>query len=120
MKPFLSVVLLFLFSFEFACSGTNGTMDSSSIYHTFENLTKKPAEISHENNWTIVSTTENGDRVYWFLAPETGKVSPAMFKKTVHTGNNKEETVIVSECEAPKQVCDDLTKQFNTLSEKYK
>ncbi|MCG6936861.1 MAG: hypothetical protein LJE83_01635 [Gammaproteobacteria bacterium] len=122
MKPLYIIILLLLFYSLVACSGTNGTTDTSNIYNKFENLTKEPAaEISHEGSWTIVSLSENGDRVYWFLAPEVEKVTPAMFKKTVHAGSkNKEETVIVSECEAPKQICDDLMKQFNSFSEKYK
>jgi hypothetical protein len=121
MKSLLIIIPLLLIYSVVACSGTNGTSDSSDIYHMIENLAKKQAaEISREDDWTIVSLTENGDRVYWFLAPEMAKVTPAMFKKTVHVGNkNKEKTVIVSECEAPKQICDDLMKQFKTLSEKY-
>jgi hypothetical protein len=43
-----------------------------------------------------------------------------MFKKTVHSTEKAKETVTVSECEAPKQVCDDLMKRFKTLSEKYR
>ena len=105
-----------------ACSGTSGTSDSSSSNNTVEKLINKPdAEITQMDNWTIVSTTENGDRVYWFLAPEVKEVTPAMFKKTVHTGNRNEvETVIVSECNAPKQTCDALMRKFKVLSKKYK
>jgi hypothetical protein len=118
----LSIIILFcLFCFLVACYGPYSTTDSPGDYNSFEDLTKKTAaEITHENNWTIVSMTENGDRVYWFLAPEIEKASPAMFKKVIHTDKNKEKTEIVSECKAPKQTCDDLMKQFNTLSEKYK
>lgn len=104
-----------------ACSRMDSATESSSIYQSYENLAKKPsAEIFHEDDWTIVSLTENGDRVYWFLAPEIDNVTPAMFKKTVHTGGeDKPKTRIVSDCHAPKQICVDLKKQFNALSEKY-
>ena len=90
--------------------------------HSVEGLTKDPsAQITHEDGWTIVSKMENTDRVYWFLAPEVDNVSPAMFKKIVYSGDKSElESKVVSECEAPKQTCDDLMKQFKVLSEKYK
>jgi len=115
------IIPLVLFGSLAACNGTNGTSDPSNIYNRFESLTKdSAAKVYHEDDWTIVSRTENGDQVYWFLAPEVDKATPAMFKKTVHVKENTQETVIVSECEAPKQVCDDLMKHFKILSEKYK
>ena len=104
-----------------ACNGTNGTSDPSNSYNKFDSLTKdSSAKFYHEDDRTIVSRTENGDRVYWFLAPDVDKATPAMFKKTVHATEKAQETVTVSECEAPKQVCDDLMKRFKILSEKYK
>jgi hypothetical protein len=64
---------------------------------------------------------ENGDHVYWFLAPDVDNVSSALFKKVIHTGNKNElKTETVSQCDAPKQTCDDLMKQFKNLSEKFK
>lgn len=108
--------------FVVACSGTSGTANTSGIYNRSEKIASLPgADVFHDERWTIVSTTENGDRVYWFLAPEVEKVTPAMFRKTIHTrSKNEAEAVIVSECEAPKKTCDDLMKKFKVLSEKYK
>ena len=85
-------------------------------------MTNNPsAKIAHEDGWTIVSKIESGDRVYWFLAPEVDNVSPAMFKKIIYTNVKSElETKTVSQCDAPKQTCDDLMKQFKILSEKHK
>lgn len=116
MKPIIFTILL-VFAFLFGCTGTDNT-----TYNKLDNLTNKPeAKISHEGDWTIVTTTEKGNRVYWFLAPDVKNVSPAQFKKTIKSGNKSEgETEIVSQCDAPKQACDDLMKQFNSLSEKYK
>jgi hypothetical protein len=42
-----------------------------------------------------------------------------MFKKTIPAKDKQMDSVIVSECEAPKPVCDELMKQFKGLSEKY-
>jgi hypothetical protein len=96
-----------------SCSGTDDKPDPSSI--------DPSANIVHKDGWSIVSKIENGDRVYWFLAPEVNNVSPAMFKKIIYTNNKSElETKTVSQCDAPKQACDDLMKQFKILSEKYK
>jgi len=122
MKHLHNFVTLPLFVFLVACSGTDSKTGAPGVGHSVEELTKNPsAKITHENGWTIVSKVENGGRVYWFLAPEVDNVSPAMFKKTVYTGNKSElETRTVSQCDAPKQTCDDLMKKFKKLSEKYK
>lgn len=106
----------------FACSVVDATTEFAETYQAFEDATKKPAaKISHDSNWIIVSTTENDDRIYWFLAPDVNKTSPAVFKKTIHLNDKTDQkTVIVSECEAPKKICDDLMQQFKTLQIKYK
>ena len=119
MKKLYLIITLPLFLLLVACYGTDSKMNAD---HSVEGLTDDPsAKITREDGWTIVSKMENTDRVYWFLAPEVDNVSPAMFKKIVYTGDKKElETRTVSECEAPKQTCDDLIKKFKSLSEKYK
>ena len=115
-------ITLSLFVFLVACSGTDNKTDASGVGLSVEDLTKNSsAKITNEGGWTIVSKLENGDRVYWFLAPEVDNVSPAMFKKIIYTKNKSElETETVSQCDAPKQTCDDLMKKFKSLSEKYK
>lgn len=122
MKHLHIFITLPLFLLLAACYATDSKTGDAGTDHSIEGLTKDTsAKISHEDGWTIVSTKENGDRVYWFLAPEVDNVSPAMFKKIVYTGDKSElETKTVSECEAPKQTCDDLMAQFRTMSEKYK
>jgi len=122
MKPLYFLISPLLLYFLVACSAPDRAMASSNSYHAFESAKKQPAaKTFHDNDWTIISTTENGEHVYWFLAPDRDKASPALFKKTVPAKDKHEqETVIVSECEAPKQVCDELMKQFKTLNEKYK
>ena len=113
MKYSHYIISLLLFFFMVSCSGTVDKSDTSSI--------DPSANIVHEDGWSIVSKIENGDRVYWFLAPEVNNVSPAMFKKIIYTNIKSElETKTVSQCDAPKQTCDDLMKQFKILSEKYK
>lgn len=122
MRSSQIILLLLLFCFVNACSAPDrGTAQSSRAPGELDNLANEPgANITHEDGWAIVSRTENGDRVYWFLAPDVNNVSPAQFKKTIHVGeNNVKETKIVSECDAPRQVCDDLTEAFEALSEKY-
>ena len=116
------IITLPLFIILITCCGTDSKTDASGVGHSVEDLTKIPsAKITHEDGWTIVSKIENGDRVYWFLAPEVDNVSPAIFKKIVYVKNKSElETETVSQCDAPKQTCDDLMKKFKSLSEKYK
>jgi len=121
MKYLHHIITLSLFVFLVACYETNNKTDASGAGHSVADLTKNSsAKITHEEGWTIVSKIENGDRVYWFLAPEVDNVSPAMFKKIIYSGKNSElEFKTVSQCDAPKQTCDDFMKQFKTLSEKY-
>ena len=125
MKPSHFISPLLLSFCLVGCSGpdesTSTTTDSPKIFGASEDSAKEPgANISHENGWAIVSKTENGDQVYWFVAPDVDKVSPAQYKKTIHINNGSDKEIkIVSKCEAPKQTCDDLAEQFKTLSEKY-
>lgn len=122
MKHLNFVVGFFLICFLVACAGSDSTTGSSNASNTYENLTKGPSsKTTHEDGWAIVSKMENGDRVYWFFAPDIDNVSPAMFKKTtLIKDKSKQGFEVVSKCDAPIQVCDDLMKQFKTLSEKYK
>ena len=122
MKHLHFIVALALSFFLVACSGTDNTTDASDIGYSVEYLTKNPsAKIIHEDGWIIISNMEDGDRVYWFLAPDVDNVSSAIFKKIIHTSNKGDlRTETVSQCDAPKQTCDDLMKQFKNLSEKFK
>jgi hypothetical protein len=122
MKHLNFIVTFFLICFLVACAGSDSTAGSSNASNTYENLTKGPSsKTTHEDGWAIVSKMENGDRVYWFFAPDIDNVSPAMFKKTILIKDkSKQGFEVVSKCDAPIQVCDDLMKQFKTLSEKYK
>jgi len=122
MKYSHSIIALPLLLFLVACSGTDSKAGVSGVDHSVEDLTKNPsAKITHEGDWTIVSKMENGNRVYWFLAPDVDNVSSAMFKKIIFSGKDSElETKMVSQCDAPKQTCDELMEQFKKMSEKYK
>jgi hypothetical protein len=125
MKPLNTITTLILFSCMPGCSGpeeASVTVDPAMSYAAFEDASNHPdANISHEGDWKVVSRVENGDRVYWFVAPDVDKVSPALFKKTIHAENKNEKvTVIVSKCDAPKQTCDSLMDQFKVMSKKYK
>ena len=58
--------------------------------------------------------------MYWFLAPDIDGKSPAMFKKIINTTDKSQPAVkIISECDAPKQLCDELGTRFKEISEKY-
>jgi hypothetical protein len=122
MKHLHFIIALPLFFFLVACYGTDSKTDTLGVKHSVEELTKNPSsKITHKDGWTIVSKMENGDRVYWFLAPDVDNVSSAIFKKIVYVRNKSElETETVSKCDAPKQTCDDFMKQFKNLSEKYR
>lgn len=98
------------------------SLDPTMSYDAVEEATKTPdATITRDGGWAVVTKMEDGDRVYWFIAPDINNVSPALFKKTIHLKDkNSKQTLTVSKCEAPKQTCDDLMKQFKAMSDKYK
>jgi hypothetical protein len=122
MKYLDYILSLPLFIFLAACYGTDNKTDDPDFGNPVDDLTKNSsAKITHEAGWTIVSRVENGDHIYWFLAPEVNDVSPAMFKKIVYARDKSVlDTKTVSQCDAPKQTCDDLMKEFKKLSERYK
>lgn len=122
MKSLQLIIALPLIFFLVSCYGTDSKTDAPGVENPAADPAKNPsAKITHEDGWTIVSRMENGDRVYWFLAPEVDNVSPAMFKKIIYDRNKSDlDTKTVSQCDAPKQVCDDLMRQFKELSERYK
>lgn len=122
MKYLHFFITLSLLSLLASCYGADSKKGASGTGQSVEGLTKDPsAKITHEEGWTIVSKVENEGRIYWFLAPEIDNVSPAMFKKIIYFEKKGElETKTVSQCDAPKKTCDDLMKQFKSLSEKYK
>ena len=130
MRYYLSIITLITIHFLTGCSEPQEeatqeatvSVDTTVTYDAFEEASQTPdASITQDGNWTVVTRMVKGDRVYWFVAPDINKVSPALFKKTIHfDGKNSKETVTVSKCKAPKQTCDDLMKQFKTLSDKYK
>ena len=111
-----------MLSFLVACFGDDNKANEPAIAKSLEQLSGSPsAEIMYEDGWTIVSKVEDGNRVYWFLAPEKDNVSPALFKKTIYANDESGlKTKFVSQCEAPKQTCDELMEKFRKLSEKYK
>ena len=84
-------------------------------------LKKNPsAKISRHNGWSIISLTEDGNRVIWFFSPKEHAAHPAVIKKTISKKGSGIETVITTGCEAKKHKCDDLSKQFKSINEKYK
>ena len=96
-------------------------IDYSSVSETLEKLKKQPSsKISQQDGWLIVSLIENGNPVHWFFAPKKNTAHPAVVKKTITVKNGSRETVILTLCEAPKQTCDDLIKQFKNINETYK
>ena len=96
-------------------------IDYSSVSETFEKLKKHPSsKISQHEGWSIASLIENGNHVFWFFAPKENAAHPAVVKKTISVKDGSSETVILTLCEAPKQKCEDLIRQFKTINELYK
>lgn len=75
--------------------------------------------IVREDGWAVVPRSVDGDREYWFVAPDIEGASPAVFKKRIHMQGSEKQTTIVSECEAPKATCERLMQQFEQISKNY-
>lgn len=122
MKPVYIFTAVLILSTGSLQAANVSSIDEPSVYHAFETIKNKPeATISQRDGWSIVSSTEKGNRVYWFLAPDENNVTPALIKKIIHDKNKDEhDIIIVSECKAPKQKCDALMKQFDRLNKDYK
>ncbi|MFV9616287.1 MAG: hypothetical protein ACNYZG_10045 [Gammaproteobacteria bacterium] len=102
-------------------AGNKNVIEYSSVSEALEKLKKHPSSnVSQQGGWSIVSLKENGNQVIWFFAPKEHAVHPAVVKKTITVKDSGTETVILTLCEAPKQKCDDLIKQFKNLNEIYK
>ena len=122
MKFKFFTILLPLLSFLVACyENDNNKVNEAAIAQTLEKLSGSPsADNMYEHGWTIVSKVEDGNRVYWFLAPEKDNVSPALFKKIIYESEESGlKTKLISQCEAPKQICEELMDKYRKLSEKY-
>ena len=117
---FLTILLPLLFLVS--CLGNDNKVNEPSRTSSLEKMSNdESADIMYEDGWTIVSKIEDGNRVYWFLAPEKDNLSPALFKKIIYAKDKGDlKTKFVSQCEAPKQKCDELMDEFSKLSEKYK
>jgi len=122
MKHFTTLFVLASACLLFGCSANDNKGNTSSIRQSATKLANEnSADITHKNGWTIINKMENMNRVYWFLAPDENGRSPALFKKTVFTDTNSElKMKTVSECEAPKQTCDDLLLEYKSLSDDYR
>ena len=113
-------VLLILYSTNLLAVNESA-VDYSSVSEALEKLKKHPSsKISQQDGWLIVSLIENGNHVFWFFAPKEHAAHPAVMKKTITVKDGGIETVILTLCEAPKQKCDDLIKQFKNINEIYK
>lgn len=125
MRFITGIISLIMIYFMAGCFGPQEaavSVDPAVSYGAFEDASRKSdASITHDGDWTVVSRMDKGDRVYWFVAPDVNKVSPALFKKTIHLDDKGgKKTVVVSKCEAPKQTCDELMARFKVMSEKYR
>lgn len=102
-------------------AANESSINHPSVSTTLEMLKKQPSSIiSQQGGWTIISLIENGKHVFWFFSPEENAAYPAVIKKTIIKKDGGIETIITTQCEAPKAKCDTLIKQFMNMNEAYK
>ena len=103
------------------CSANAFAADAGSIIYAsasdaFEKLKADPsAVIRQEQGWSIITLEKEVSFVSWFFPPEENGLRPAVFKKVIMANNGVIETKVISFCEAPKKVCDDVIKQFEAI-----
>jgi hypothetical protein len=121
MKIFKIIFTILIVYSASLLADNEGYINHSSLSNTLKMLKKQPSSIIHQQGgWTIISLIENGNRVIWFFSPEEHAAYPAVFKKTIIKKNDGIETIITTQCEAPKAKCDALIKQFMNMNEAYK
>ena len=122
MKLLKTAVLSTILCTACLYAGDEGAIDYSSVSEALEALKERPsAEYVKRKGWSVVSLVEDGSRVVWFFAPKEHGIYPALIKKTItEKKGSTADTVMLSLCEAPKQKCDDLARQFKDINESYK
>ncbi|MCW8956689.1 MAG: molecular chaperone DnaJ [Gammaproteobacteria bacterium] len=121
MKLLIIIITSLFFCSTNLLAGDVNSIGYPSVSEALEKLTKHPsANISQQGGWTIISLIENGNHVIWFFAPEEHAAHPAMVKRTILEKNGSLEIKMVSFCQAPKQKCDELSKQFENLNKQFK
>ncbi|MFW2372309.1 MAG: molecular chaperone DnaJ [Gammaproteobacteria bacterium] len=121
MKTLIVIIASFIFYSNNLLASSENSIGYPSVAKTLEKLKKHPsANISQRDDWTIISVLEDGDHVLWFFAPEQHAAHPAMIKRTIVEKDGGKETLIVSFCQAPKQKCDELNREFTKLNKQFK
>ena len=121
MKIFKIIFTVLIIYSASLLAANEGSINHPSVSNTLKMLKKQPSSIiSQQGGWTIISLIENGNHVLWFFSPEENAAYPAVIKKTIIKKNGGIETIITTQCEAPKAKCDALIKQFMNMNEAYK
>ena len=121
MKILIVTIASFIFYSTSLLAANSNANTYPSVAKALEKLKKQPsASISQRDGWTIISTLEDGKPVMWFFASEQHAAHPAMIKRSIVEKDGGKETLIVSFCQAPKQTCDDLAREFNKLNQQFK
>jgi hypothetical protein len=121
MKIFTIIFIVLIIYSASLLAANEGSINHPSVSNKLKMLKKQPSSIiSQQGGWTIISLIENGNHVLWFFSPEEDATYPAVFKKTIIKKNGGIETIITTQCEAPKAKCDTLIKQFMNMNEAYK
>jgi hypothetical protein len=100
--------------------------DASSIgYPTvaaaLEALRKDPnAHFETRGGWTVVTTTEDGNSVFWSFSPEGDPSYPAAVKRTLIPKDGAWYMDMAVLCGGPKAACDKLVEDFKRLNERMK
>jgi hypothetical protein len=99
----------------------HSTIGYRNVAEALEALRKKPGvTITESNGWIVVDESESGqsERALWSFSPSTYPAYPAVAKRTVHEKDGKVWIELAVECEATKEACDQMVREFQDLNER--
>ena len=102
---------------------SHSTIGYANVREALEGLRKKPGtQFREQEGWTIVEdrNIEKKTSTLWSFTPEGHPAHPAVAKRTVYERDGKVWIDLNVHCEAKKEACDQLVREFQALNDRIK
>lgn len=101
-------------------SGAGSSIGYASVHEALVSLKAKPGvniTVTKPDGWTIVNEPSPAFAV-WSFAPEGHYAYPAVVRRSLEQSNGQVRVVTAALCQAAKQPCDQLIREFQQLNDK--
>ena len=102
---------------------SHSTIGYANVREALEGLPKKPGtQFREQEGWTIVEdrNIEKKTSILWSFTPEGHPAHPAVAKRTAYERDGKVSIDLNVHCEAKKEACDQLVRDFQVLNDRIK